>query len=207
MTRELIAILRGLTPAEAPAVTETLIKAGLTRIEVPLNSPDPYDSIAAMVAAYGSAAEIGAGTVLAPEQVLRLRDIGARMVVSPDTNQRVIMATKAAGMDSYPGVLTPTEAFTALRAGADGLKFFPASLLGPANLAAMKAVLPQGTRTYAVGGVEADNMADWIAAGVTGFGIGSWLYKPGRSLEDLAARARDVVAAYDAAVAARDSAR
>ncbi|MCD1617648.1 2-dehydro-3-deoxy-6-phosphogalactonate aldolase [Salipiger marinus] len=206
MTRELIAILRGLTPAEAPAVTETLIKAGLTRIEVPLNSPDPYDSIAAMVAAYGSAAEIGAGTVLAPEQVLRLRDIGARMVVSPDTNQRVIMATKAAGMDSYPGVLTPTEAFTALRAGADGLKFFPASLLGPANLAAMKAVLPQGTRTYAVGGVEADNMADWIAAGVTGFGIGSWLYKPGRSLEDLAARARDVVAAYDAAVAARDSA-
>ncbi|HBM60130.1 MAG TPA: 2-dehydro-3-deoxy-6-phosphogalactonate aldolase [Citreicella sp.] len=207
MTRELIAILRGLTPAEAPAVTETLIEAGLTRIEVPLNSPDPYDSIAAMVAAYGSAAEIGAGTVLAPEQVLRLRDIGARMVVSPDTNQRVIMATKAAGMDSYPGVLTPTEAFTALRAGADGLKFFPASLLGPANLAAMKAVLPQGTRTYAVGGVEADNMADWIAAGVTGFGIGSWLYKPGRSLEDLAARARDVVAAYDAAVAARDSAR
>ncbi|HBS99830.1 MAG TPA: 2-dehydro-3-deoxy-6-phosphogalactonate aldolase [Citreicella sp.] len=207
MTRELIAILRGLTPAEAPAVTETLIEAGLTRIEVPLNSPDPYDSIAAMVAAYGSAAEIGAGTVLAPEQVLRLRDIGARMVVSPDTNQRVIMATKAAGMDSYPGVLTPTEAFTALRAGADGLKFFPASLLGPANLAAMKAVLPQGTRTYAVGGVEADNMADWIAAGVTGFGIGSWLYKPGRSLEDLAARARDVVAAYDAAVAARDGAR
>ena len=207
MTRELIAILRGLTPAEAPAVTETLIEAGLTRIEVPLNSPDPYDSIAAMVAAYGSAAEIGAGTVLAPEQVLRLRDIGARMVVSPDTNQRVIMATKAAGMDSYPGVLTPTEAFTALRAGADGLKFFPASLLGPANLAAMKAVLPQGTRTYAVGGVEADNMADWIAAGVTGFGIGSWLYKPGRSLEDLAARARDVVAAYDAAVSARDSAR
>lgn len=199
MTREIIAILRGLTPEEAPAVTEALIGAGITKIEVPLNSPRPFDSIAKMVQGFGPDAIIGAGTVLAPEEVLRLQQIGARMVVSPDMNQRVIMATKKAGMLSYPGVLTPTEAFTALRTGADGLKFFPASLVGPEGVKAMKAVIPEATATYAVGGVSAGNMGEWLAAGVTGFGIGTWLYKPGRSLDEVAARAREVVAAYDTA--------
>ncbi|AWI84050.1 2-dehydro-3-deoxy-6-phosphogalactonate aldolase [Alloyangia pacifica] len=199
MTREIIAILRGLTPEEAPAVTGALIGAGITKIEVPLNSPRPFDSIAKMVQGFGTDAIIGAGTVLAPEEVLRLQQIGARMVVSPDMNQRVIMATKKAGMLSYPGVLTPTEAFTALRTGADGLKFFPASLVGPEGVKAMKAVLPEATATYAVGGVSAGNMGEWLAAGVTGFGIGTWLYKPGRSLDEVAARAREVVAAYDTA--------
>lgn len=203
MSREIIAILRGIEAEEATAVTGALVEAGITRIEVPLNSPDPYDSIRSMAAAFGEDALIGAGTVLAPEEVLRLQRIGARMVVSPDTNQRVIMATKKAGMLSFPGVMTPTEAFTALRTGADGLKFFPAPLVGPSGLAAMKAVLPPGTRTYAVGGVGADNMAEWIAAGVSGFGIGTWLYRPGRTVAEIAARARDVVAAYDAALAAR----
>ncbi|WP_417718877.1 2-dehydro-3-deoxy-6-phosphogalactonate aldolase [Salipiger sp.] len=200
MSREIIAILRGIETEEATAVTEALIAAGITKIEVPLNSPDPYDSIRAMVAAFGEEALIGAGTVLAPEEVLRLQRIGARMVVSPDTNPRVIVATKKAGMLSFPGVMTPTECFSALRNGADGIKLFPASLIGPSGLSAIRAVLPEGTRTYAVGGVGAENMADWARAGVSGFGIGTWLYTPGRSMADLAARARDVVAAYDAAM-------
>ena len=200
MSREIIAILRGIETEEATAVTEALIAAGITKIEVPLNSPDPYDSIRAMVAAFGEEALIGAGTVLAPEEVLRLQRIGARMGGSPDTNPRVIVATKKAGMLSFPGVMTPTECFSALRNGADGIKLFPASLIGPSGLSAIRAVLPEGTRTYAVGGVGAENMADWARAGVSGFGIGTWLYTPGRSMADLAARARDVVAAYDAAM-------
>ena len=201
MSREIIAILRGIETEEAEAITGALIKAGITRIEVPLNSPDPYESIRVMLAAHGKDAVIGAGTVLAPEQVLRLSRLGAGMVVSPDMNQRVIMATKKAGMLSYPGVVTPTEAFTALRTGADGIKLFPASLLTPSGLSAMRAVLPEGTRTYAVGGVGGSNMAEWMAAGVTGFGIGTWLYKPGYSVDEISARARDVVAAYDTALA------
>ncbi len=197
MSREIIAILRGITPSEAAAVTGALIKAGITKIEVPLNSPDPYDSIAAMLDGFGTQATIGAGTVLAPEQVLRLAQMGAHMIVSPDCNQRVIMATKKAGLLSYPGVMTPTEAFTALRTGADGIKLFPGSLIGPDGLRAIGAVLPNGTKTYAVGGVGPDNFADWFAAGATGFGIGTALYVPGRRTADIAARARDLVAAYD----------
>ncbi|EPX75887.1 2-dehydro-3-deoxy-6-phosphogalactonate aldolase [Salipiger mucosus] len=202
MSRDIIAILRGITPDEALPVTEALVEAGITRIEVPLNSPDPYDSIRTMVEGFGAQAVIGAGTVLAPEQVQRLTRIGAKMVVSPDMNQRVIMAAKKAGMQSFPGVMTPTEAFTALRTGADGLKLFPAPLVGPSGLAAMLAVLPEGVKTYAVGGVSAGNMGEWLEAGVTGFGIGTWLYKPGRSVAELAVRAKEVVAAFDAAGAA-----
>lgn len=195
--RKIIAILRGITPAEAVPITEALIDAGITSIEVPLNSPDPFTSIKAMVDAFGQSALIGAGTVLTPDDVQRLHRIGAGMVVSPDCNPRVIVATKQLGMQSFPGVMTPTECFTALRNGADGLKLFPGSLIGPEGLKAIKPVLPEGTQTYAVGGASPDNFADWFAAGVDGFGIGSALYKPGAKVDDITARARDIVAAYD----------
>ena len=198
MTREIIAILRGIEPDECLAVTDVLIDAGITRIEVPLNSPEPFESIARMVAHAGERALIGAGTVLAPEEVTRLAAIGARMVISPDTDPAVIAATKAAGMLSFPGVFTATEIFAALRAGADGLKFFPAFKLGTDGLAALAAVLPRGTACYAVGGVSANEFAAWRAAGITGFGIGSSLYRPGKTLAEISEAARRLVEAWDA---------
>lgn len=200
MTREIIAILRGLTPADAMEITDVLIDAGITKIEVPLNSPDPFDSIALMLAHAGDRAVIGAGTVLEVAQVEKLAAIGAQMVVSPDAFPEVIRATKAAGMLSYPGVLTPTEAFSALRSGADGLKFFPGFKLGVDGLAALKAVLPAGTKTYAVGGAGPANFAEWIKAGATGFGIGSNIYKPGYTANQVAMQAAQIVSAYDEAI-------
>ena len=198
MTREIIAILRGVEPHEAIAITEALIAAGITRIEVPLNSPDPYDSIARMIAHAGDSATIGAGTVLDTDAVARLAGIGAGMVVSPDTNADVVAATKAHGMASYPGVFTATECFTALRHGADGLKFFPAFKLGLDGFKALWAVLPDEAVTYAVGGVGPADFADWRAAGITGFGLGSNLYKPGYDATRVADLAAAAVAAYDA---------
>lgn len=197
MTREIIAILRGIRPEEAVSVADALIAAGISRIEVPLNSPDPYDSIARMIGRAQGGALIGAGTVLDVAAVEALAAIGAQMVVSPDCNGAVIAATKRAGMLSYPGVLTPSECFAALRAGADGIKLFPASLLGPAGLTAIRAVLPEATKTYAVGGVGPDNFAAWQAAGVTGFGIGTAIYRPGLSPDEVGERARMIVKAYD----------
>ncbi|ASP19931.1 2-dehydro-3-deoxy-6-phosphogalactonate aldolase [Antarctobacter heliothermus] len=199
MTREIIAILRGLTTAEAEPVADALINAGITKIEVPLNSPDPFETIRRMIVHAGNRALIGAGTVLDPVQVGQLREIGAGMVVSPDCNPRVIAATKAAGMLSYPGVMTATEAFTALRNGADGLKFFPAFKLGLDGLSALKAVLPPEAATYAVGGVGPAEFGAWLKAGITGFGIGSALFKPGMSVPEIADRAAEMVAAWDAA--------
>ncbi len=200
MSRRLIAILRGITPDEAVAACDALIRAGITAIEVPLNSPDPFTSIAEMALSFGESALIGAGTVLNVADVDRVARAGGRLVVSPNCDPAVIRATKSAGMQSWPGVLTPTECFAALHAGADGLKIFPADLMGTGGLRAIRAVLPKGTQVYAVGGAGPDNFAQWRAAGADGFGIGSALYKPGLSAEEIGLRAAAIVAAFDAAM-------
>lgn len=194
--RHLIAILRGITPPEAAAAAAALVKAGITRIEVPLNSPDPFASISAMVAAVPGA-EIGAGTVLTVEDVERVKAAGGTLVVSPNADVAVIRATRAAGMASWPGVMTPTECFAAIQAGATGLKLFPGSLIGPEGLKAMRAVLPKDLPVYAVGGAGPANFADWAKAGANGFGIGTALYTPGLSTTEIATRAAAIVVAYD----------
>lgn len=199
MTRSLIAILRGIRPEEAVETGAALIAAGITSIEVPLNSPDPLDSIARLAEAFGDRAQIGAGTVLTPQAVADVAAAGGKLIVSPNMDPAVIAATKRHGMESWPGTFTPTECFAALAAGADGLKIFPANLVGPAGLKAIRAVLPPETRIYAVGGAGAENFADWFAAGADGFGIGTALYKPGQSAAETAAKAARITAAYDAA--------
>lgn len=199
MSRPLIAILRGVNPIEAKDIAAVLIEAGITRIEVPMNSPSPLKSIEAMAKAFGDDAQIGAGTVITVETVLDVAKAGGKLIVSPNADPKVIVATKLAGLDSFPGVMTPTECFAALGAGADGLKLFPASLLGLDGLRAIRAVLPIGTQVYAVGGADHTNFAEWIGASANGFGIGSALYKPGFTPAEVATRAKAMVQAYDKA--------
>ena len=196
--RPLIAILRGLEPERAAAVAHALVDAGISLIEVPLNSPDPLSSIEAIIAAVGDAALVGAGTVLDTGAVRSLAGIGARLVVAPNCNAAVIEAAVASGMIALPGVLTPTEMFAAIAAGAHGLKIFPAELVPPAAVKAVRAVLPPGLPLFMVGGISAANMAAYRAAGATGFGLGSSLFTPGKPLADIAAAAKAVVAAWDA---------
>ncbi len=201
MSRPLIAILRGIEPREAAATAAALIEAGIDRIEVPLNSPQPLESIEAMVAAHADDALIGAGTVLTSDEVKNVYKVGGKLIVSPNTDKRVIEAATNLGMHSFPGVFTPTECFQALGAGADGLKLFPGFLVGTQGLKAIRAVLPKNTQVIVVGGVGPENFADWIAASADGVGLGTWLYKPGMSVADVAARAREAVAAWDEATA------
>jgi 2-dehydro-3-deoxyphosphogalactonate aldolase len=197
--RPLIAILRGIEPAEALPIMEALIDSGIGLIEVPLNSPDPFTSIRAMAKAAGGRARVGAGTVLTVQEVEKVRAAGGQIVVSPNRDDAVIRATRAAGLDSYPGVFTATEALGAIAAGAHALKFFPAELLGPAGIKAIGVVLPKEMPLLAVGGVDEKNIADYLKAGIAGFGIGSSIYKPGLRAADVGARARSMVAAYDQA--------
>ena len=189
----LIAILRGVRPDEVEAIASTLIDAGFSMIEVPLNSPDPFDSIARLVAKGG--ALIGAGTVLTPADVARLEAVGGALSISPHCDPALISAAKAAGMISIPGIATPTEAFAALKAGADALKLFPAEAASPTVLKAMRAVLPSGTGVLPVGGINPDNMAPWRAAGAVGVGLGSALYQPGDSAAVVAIQAQRFMAA------------
>ncbi|MCM0032891.1 2-dehydro-3-deoxy-6-phosphogalactonate aldolase [Sandarakinorhabdus limnophila] len=196
--RPLIAILRGLEPERAAAVAHALVDAGISLIEVPLNSPNPLNSIEAIIAAVGDTALVGAGTVLDTGAVRSLAGIGARLVVAPNCNAAVIEAAVASGMIALPGVLTPTEMFAAIAAGAHGLKLFPAELVPPAGVKAVRAVLPPGLPLFMVGGIGASNMVDYRAAGATGFGLGGSLFTPGKAIDAIAADARAIVAAWDA---------
>jgi len=190
----LVAIIRGVTPGEVDAIGAAIFEAGIRIIEVPLNSPDPLDSIRRLAGSFGDRALIGAGTVLDPAQVAEVQSVGGRLIVSPNTNAAVIRATVAAGMISSPGYFSPSEAFTALEAGAHALKLFPAEAATPAVLKAQRAVLPQDVPLIVVGGIKPDNMAPWRDSGADGFGLGSGLYAPGRSAAETAELARAYVA-------------
>lgn len=189
----LIAIIRGVTPDEAEAVGAAIFDAGIRIIEVPLNSPDPLASIRLLARRFGESALIGAGTVLDAAGVGRVQEAGGRIIVSPNTFAPVIEAAAGAGLVSLPGYFTPSEAFDALRAGATGLKLFPAEGAAPAVVKAQRAVLPKDLPLLVVGGIGPDNMRPWIEAGAQGFGLGSGLYKPGQSAAETAAKARAYV--------------
>ncbi|MCP1200266.1 2-dehydro-3-deoxy-6-phosphogalactonate aldolase [Notoacmeibacter sp. MSK16QG-6] len=203
LERPLIAILRGLRPENAVAVSRAIFAAGIQAIEVPLNSPDPFCSISAMVDALPDAM-IGAGTVLDPDDVKRLSDTGARLLVTPNSDPAIIKAGVKQGLVTLPGCFTATEAFQALNAGASGLKFFPASIMGPDGIAALKAVLPSNAFVAAVGGVAEDDFASYVKKGIRAFGLGSSLFRPEWSADEISERALRTVAAYDKALAGQD---
>ena len=194
----LIAILRGIRPDEAQAVGQVLYQAGFRVIEVPLNSPDPYTSIRTLRDSLPADCLIGAGTVLTPEQVEQVKAAGGQVIVMPHSDAKVLRAAKAASLFLSPGVATPTEAFAALAEGADVLKLFPAEQMGPAVIKAWLAVLPAGTLLLPVGGITPDNMQVFTDAGAKGFGLGSGLFKPGMTVEQVASRAQAYVAAWKA---------
>ena len=189
----LIAIIRGVTPDDAEVTGDAILEGGIRIIEVPLNSPNPLASIEKLAKKFGDRALVGAGTVLKLEDVARVGDAGGRIIVSPDTNAEVISAAAAAGLVSSPGYFTPSEAFTAIRAGATALKLFPAEAASPAVLKAQLAVIPRDVPVLAVGGIKPDNMRPWLEAGASGFGLGGGLYQPGQSAEDTLVKARAYV--------------
>lgn len=191
----LIAILRGISPQEAVPVADLLYEEGFSIVEVPMNSPDPLDSIGAIAKAHGGKMLVGAGTVLTAEQVKAIAGVGGRLIVSPHFDPEVVKAAKAAGLYATPGILTPSEGFAALKCGADGLKVFPAEAAPPAIIKAMRAVLPKDVKIVPVGGINEGNMADYWKVNANGFGIGSNLYKSGKSLDDIRVSAKALVAA------------
>lgn len=201
MKRPLVAILRGVKPEETEAIVGTLIEAGMTAIEIPLNSPDPFRSIGMAAKLAPANVLIGAGTVLSAADVDRLHDAGGKLMVSPNVDTAVLARAHQHGMVTLPGVFSPTEALLAARSGASGLKFFPASVLGASGIAAIRAVLPDTVMIAAVGGVSDQNFAEYIKGDVTAFGLGSSLYKPGMTATDVAARAKVTIEAYDRAIA------
>ena len=192
----LIAILRGLEPAAASDVGAVLVERGFRILEVPLNSPSPFDSISSLAADFAARAVIGAGTVLDPQAVQRTAASGGRLIVMPHGDRQVIEAAKSAGLTCCPGVATPSEAFAALAAGADALKLFPGEILPPAAVKALRAVLPPPTRLLPVGGITPESMADYRAAGAAGFGIGSALFTPGLGIDEIDRRAERFVSAW-----------
>ncbi|GAA4110241.1 2-dehydro-3-deoxy-6-phosphogalactonate aldolase [Aminobacter aganoensis] len=199
LQRSLVAILRGIKPAEAESIVGTLVEEGFELIEIPLNSPDPYTSIRKAVDAFGSTCVIGAGTVLSAEQVDRLADAGGRLVVSPNIEPSVIARASEHKMLTMPGVFTPTEALLAIKCGASALKFFPGSVLGTSGVAAIKTILPAETIVGVVGGVSEASFADFRKIGVSTFGTGSNLYAPGDDAATVRGKARRLIAAYDQA--------
>ena len=194
----IVAILRGIRPDEILEVADALYSAGIRAIEVPLNSPDPLESIAKLAKSFGDRCLCGAGTVLRPDQVDAVAQAGGKLIVSPDSNAAVIRRSIELGLVSAPGFATPTEAFAAIAAGAKTLKLFPAAAYGTRYLKALREVLPTDVSVLAVGGVGAAEMKEWLAAGAKGFGIGGELYKPGRPVAEIAERAAALLAAYRA---------
>ncbi|MGC9270313.1 2-dehydro-3-deoxy-6-phosphogalactonate aldolase [Acidiphilium sp.] len=191
-----IAILRGVRPDEVEAIGAVLVEMGIRVIEVPLNSPDPFESIARLSRRYGDRALIGAGTVMGEADVARVADAGGQIIVTPHADLAVVLAAKSRGLLIVPGFFTPTEAFAMLRAGVDALKLFPAEAGGPAMLRAIRAVLPAGTMVLPVGGVDPDNVAAWMAAGAAGFGIGSAIYSQGDTAAEVGAKAAKIIAEF-----------
>lgn len=198
LTLPLVAILRGLEPGRAVEVATVIFDAGIRVIEVPLNSPEPFTSIRKLSEEFADACLCGAGTVLSVEQVQQTHAAGGRLVVAPNCDPEVIRATLGLGMMAFPGIATATEAFTAIRAGARHLKLFPAATYGARHLKALKDVLPKDVHVYPVGGVGADDIAQWLQAGATGFGFGSELFRPSYSTDEISQRARRVVERFKA---------